>query len=268
VSAFDTVLADVFVYGAEERLDKETERAAIRDAQLGDEAATIALIRAYAPVLRSLVSRHGARIGVEDARMTAVSGLIEAIHAFDLDAYDGQLAGIASHRVSNALREVESTAIAVPERTVRRYLGILRDAGGDANAAAELAESRGMTRAAFLAVRDAFTANHLDEEPMHLDRSTPVWAPAESDAFADADDRAMTDVALAACTGTQREVVMFAYGFRTGDPMSDGEVAEAMSVHSLGEEAVSAGQSVISRASVQRQRAKAIVVMQSALGVA
>ncbi len=267
-ATFETVLADVFEHGAERRLERGPEREAIAAAQFGDPDATIALVYAYAPVLRSLAKRHAARIGTEDARATAISGLMVAIHDFRLHEHEGQLAGIAHSRISNALREVASTAVSVPERTSRRYLQILRAAEGDYDRALALAPDYRMSPEVFAAVHSAFAANHLEEEPRHLDRATAIWAPADSAAFEDSEDAELLDLAWEAVNAPQRDVIRHAYAFETGDPMSDGEVAQAISVRDLGEEAVGEGQTTMSRATAQRHRTRGISAMKTAVGVA
>lgn len=265
MTAFDAVLHEIFVQSAERRLTREEEREMIAGAQFGGEAETLALLYAYAPVLRNLVAQHAQRIGVEEARSAAVSGLLEAIHAFDLATHDGQLAGIAHNFVSNSLRAVASTAMPIESRTLRRYLGAMKAADGDFSAALKILPEIGMTRATFVAVHEALAADHLTDEPRQIDRATPVWAPSSSDAFADADDVALVDRAFAVVHGLQEDVIRHAYGFETGDPMSDAEVAEAISIRDLGPAAVSGGQSVASRATVQRARSKGLAEMRKAV---
>jgi DNA-directed RNA polymerase specialized sigma subunit len=279
MTAFDEILSQVFDHGAEERLELGAEREAIYAAQASDEGSTLALIYAYAPVLRSLASRHAARLGVEEARSVAVSGLLEAIHAFDLDAYEGRLAGIASDYVSNALRETDAEGgLTVPFRTRRRFLAILRRAGGDMALAQEIAEENGMTRETFIAVREATSVSSIDGEDtsgeglesrgaLSSSDATPIWTP-DYDAFTSADDRILSEAALDAVDGIRKEVCLFAYGYETGEALSDGEVAQALSERELGEEAVAAGQYVASRAKVQRERVRALGEMRHALGVA
>ena len=326
MTAFDTVLADVFERGAEARMEREEERRQIAAAQLGDEDATVALIYAYAPVLRAWSSRYTSRLGAEEARSLAISGLLEAIHAFNLREHSGQLAGIVWQHVSNALRD-SGTLVTVPEWSRRTYLTILRTAGDDHPTAEKLAPSLGMTVETFRAVREALAATHLDvhgaqsresdaRNPYYsIDRATPIWI--EDRAAVDQDVRDLAQEALScllptpsahrdgedgdwvaevivatpagpqvthvgvfpkqgAATTAAREaaaamvdekwdIVRYAYGFVTGDPMSDEEVRKAISARDLGAEAVEAGESVMSRAKVQRVRRAALVTMKTSL---
>lgn len=268
---FSTILSDIFEHGAEARLSREEEREHIAAAQQGAEPETLALLLAYAPVLRNLVGKHGSRVGVEDARSAAVSGLLEAIHAFDLDQYEGQLAGIAHDYVSNSLRDTDdrSSTISVNPRSKRRYLGILKAADGDPVAGADIAPGYGMDRMTFLAIREALSASDLDGQPSHkVERATPVWAEDRGDAFGDADDALLAGIARRSVSGLRREVVELAYGFETGDPLSNGEIAQTLSVRELGAEAVEAGQSVASTSKIQREHQKALSTMREAIGVA
>lgn len=274
MTEFEYIIAEVFDRGAEHRLDEVTERDMIERAQYGDQDATIALVYAYAATLRAHAAIHAPRLGAEDARATAVSGLMEAIHAFRLDDDSRILGRIAPNYIARALGAVESTATRVPERTVRRYLGILKLADGDYDRALELASSRAMSRETFAAIHAAYSAaaivEHADEVEtggLHIDRGHPVWA-ADADAFADADTTFLVDKAFLAVDTKHGDVMRYAYGFATGDPLSDGEVAEAISVRDLGEGRVSAGESTLSRATAQRRRHHGLAQMRSALGLA
>lgn len=325
MTAFDTVLADVFEKGAEERMTRDEERRQIALAQTGDEDATIALIYAYAPALRAQVSRHSGRLGVEEARSSAILGLMEAIRAFNLRDHSGQLAGIVWPHISNALRGADGGgSVTIPFMARRYYLEIMRAAGGDERLAEELAPSMKMSVDSFRAVREALRVSALtdgDEAEGYsggrsIDRATPVWV-ADKDAVR-AEVRDMAQEALAAITpkhdavpklvdgkfrwaatvqehGATEELGIFAtkgealiaaateaasrrdpvdvirhaYGFVTGEAMSDKEVRRAIAIRELGEDAVEAGESTMSRAKVQRLRTTALAIMKSYLeGVA
>jgi hypothetical protein len=270
MSAFETVLNDVFAHGAEARLDLEDERAALAEAQMGGEAATLRLIYAYAPALRNLVAQHSGRIGVEEARSAAIAGLLEAIHAFDLARFDGRLAGIVSGHISTALRAVSSTAMQIESRTLRRYRSILAAADGDFREALNKVGDFGMTRATFVAVHEALRTNHLAQEggevggapsASSINYAHPVWVPAGSDALVDADDQELVDLAWTAVSVQEKDVIRHAYGFADGEPHSDGDVAQILSVRDLGQEAVDEGQSTMSRAKAQRIRTRGVEAM-------
>ena len=68
---FQAILSDIFDRGAEQRLSLEEERETIHAAKSGDEAATVALLYAYAPALRNAVARYTEALGADEARSTA-----------------------------------------------------------------------------------------------------------------------------------------------------------------------------------------------------
>lgn len=263
-TTFSTVLAEVFEQGAEFPFaSAEEERAAIRAAQIGNQDATVALIYAYAPALRRSTGqfRHagGAWAGTsasEDLRMAAVEGLMEAIHAFDPDRYERLAATIAGHlAVSAASSFVGPVALSVPVRTLTRFYGILRAAGGDPVAAELIAPEYEMKHETFRAVLEAVRAADTLDTPTDGDeegyaRATePVW----DGRYADAEDRILAEAALGAVTGLERDVVEFSYGFRDYDPTPDAETG-----HRLG----------VSIQKVRRARTAALGNMRNALGVA
>ena len=278
---YTDLYSDLFdAKAAEERMDyanptgdqlpREVEREKIALAQYGDQDATLALLKAYAPLLRRQASVHSARLGTEEARSQAVLGLIEAIHSFDLDAHDGQLAGLAPKVVSRVMNDAEPDWQEVPvaPRTKRRYLDILKRADYDVDRAAEMAPEFDMSRATFLQIREALDVKHIGDGQILLgQRAVPLWADPEDDRFGDIDDLMLADAALGAVQGFQRDVVEHYDGFETGDPMRDAEVAQAISVRDLGEERVEAGESVTSRAKVERNRRTALGAMRSRLGL-
>ena len=265
MTAFETVLADIFDRGAEKRIDDlHTERETIAAAQSGDESATLALLYAYAPALRNLVSRHRDRLGEEDARSAAVEGVLVAIAEFDADSYDGRLAGPIRFHIANALQDSTHDTLPVPSRTVREFLAILRKADGDLKAAALLAPSHGMALDTFFAVRDATMTAHLgDTQPDH---AVSMYGSAR-DAYAAVDDRLLADAALEAMDDLDEAVCRWSYGFETGSELSDAEVAQAMSEAELGIDRVAAGESVVSRATVQRRRKAGLAAARESLCV-
>jgi DNA-directed RNA polymerase specialized sigma subunit len=267
VNLFANVITDVFERHAENRLDIDEERAAIERAKLGDTDATVALVYAYAPALRSSVSnfRKGAvargerpnPAALADLRMSAIEGLIEAVHAFDPDRYD-RLAATVSKYVANSVATylVSPIAITIPQRTLTRFYGILRTAEGNAAEGARIAPEYEMTTETFLAVlsavreADSFDALAADEgDDRGFVNVSPVWDGAQ----ADAEDRILVEAAFAAVDQLEADVVRLAYGFTDYDPVPDAEVAERLG---------------LSRQKAQRTRNSALSHMRDALGVA
>lgn len=260
------LLRAIFDQGAEGRLDAAVETQLIAQAKLGDEAATSRLLIAYAPAIRSGVSWYvrslanaPRREDLDDVRSQAVLGVLEAIQAHDATVAD-RLAGIVASYVRNALSTLAgSTAqLSIPERTLKRFAGILREAEGNVERALELAPTHEMKRETFLAVLAAVRdVDSIDVDPT----TTPGeggWSSSHelavaADAVVDVEDRILVEAALRAVDDTERNVVALAYGFADYDAVPDAEIGERMGY---------------SRAKVQRTRTTALGKMRHALGVA
>jgi len=248
-----------------EPLDAHEERGLIAAAQLGDSAAVERLVLLYAPALRGGVKVYTRallttpqRSDLEDVQADAVMALIEAIHAFDPGKHT-RLAAIAPSYIRNAVSVsagTSATSFTIPERTLKRFFGILRAADGDAELAAGLAPSYEMRRETFLAVLDAVRNTDSyqaveDGEDLSVQafKMAPIW----DGAFGDAEDRILVEGAFRAVDTLEGDVCRLAYGFADYEPQSDPEVAERMG---------------LSRPKVQRVRSGALDKMRSALGVA
>jgi len=252
------------------QMDRDTEREAIALAQYGDQDATLRLLRAYSPLLRRQAALHSARLGTDEARAQAVLGLIEAVHSFDLEGFDGQLAGLAPKVVSRVMNDAEPDWQEVPvaPRTKRRYLDILKRADYDAELAADMAPQFDMSRSTFLSIREALDVRHIGDGQVLLgQRAVPLWQDPEDDRYGDVDDLMLANAALGAVDGFPRDVVEHYYGFVTGDPMSDAEIVQALSERDLGDERAAAGESVTNRSKVERNRRQALGTMRDRLGV-
>jgi RNA polymerase sigma factor (sigma-70 family) len=266
--SFDSVIADVFERRAERRLEVEQERELLAAAQLGDEDAKLAIIYAYATSLRNGVASYtramsaaGESGDLEDVRQSAVMGLLEAINAFDPSKHV-RLAAIVSKYVANAVsaHSQDASGFSIPERTMKRFFGILRKADGNVFEAAKLAPAHEMTTETFLsilsAVRNVDGLEALteggDDSLGGYGREIQVHA-LNGDAAADAEDAVLVEVAFSAVDDLERKVCRLSYGFDDYDPVPDVEVA-----HRLG----------LSRPKAQRVRAGALGKMRQALGVA
>lgn len=287
MTAFDTVLADVFDREAEARIaDPAEERATIAAAKAGDESATLALIYAYAPVLRNCVSRYRnagdawdgwtlvSSQNADEARMIAVGGLLEAVKAFDLGGPHERLAATVWEYVtrsfSDSMAAMEGGA-SIPPRTLTRFYGILNRADRDVAEAERIAPEYAMTRETFRAVLDAVKTGRIEEESLTeagaervAGEARPLWSA--EDGFAAAEDRILCETAFAAVETDEADVVRHAYGFATGEPLSDMAIVYALTVRDLGVDRAVA-ETVVSRATVQRLRTGALVKMRAALAV-
>lgn len=270
-------LDDLFTYADAAPLSLDDEIAAIEAAQLGDDSATVALLTAYGPVLRSTVGRfitsnfsetsRGA-LDQDDLRSIALTAFLEVIR--DHDASKGErLAGVVSQRITRGLTDEfsEVSAVEVPGRTVRRFYGILREADGDINAARDLAPLREMTHATFDAVLAAVSADSIDHtiEADRADNRESTYAPVFSPSpVVDVEDKILADAALRACDDDEHRVVSLQYGFQAVVEIVDGQRVQVDRLPSDREIGDIIG---MTRPTVQRRGKSALSKMRKALGV-
>lgn len=273
----ENLLADIFENSAEERLDLETERATLAAAKAGDQGAKTRLMLAYSAALRNAVAGYTRSLAgqnrdqdqVEEVRAQVLVGFLEAIEAFQPEVHD-RLAAVIGQHLQNAVSVAASSATSfhVPERSLKRFFGILRLAEGNVFEAVRIAPEHEMTVETFMsilaAVRDvdsfdavdgnrsgAYTAQgggFAEEDLWSRTDSTPLW----DGAHADAEDRILVEAAFRAVDGLESEVVGLSYGFTDYEPVPDAEIG-----HRLG----------LSRAKAQRTRSAALGKMRVALGV-
>ena len=252
----------------------EDERLAIELAKHSDAAALERLLLAYAPLIRKLVGTHrhagGARTAagmsshdVDDLRGSALLGFMEAVHAFDPEVHV-RLAAVVGGHLADALRATGSapaSALSIGPRTLKRFFGIVREAGGDMVAAEALATEREMTPDTFRAIRSALrdgesydslqASEGVDGGVREIEASPLQYGDTEP--IRDVEDAILAAAAFRSVDATEGEVCRKAYGFEDRDPISDAEIAEELGM---------------SRATAQRTRTRALDKMRSALGVA
>jgi DNA-directed RNA polymerase specialized sigma subunit len=264
---FDSVLTEIFDRRAEKRLTVEEERATIAEAQAGNEDAKIALFYAYAAALRNGLKWYTRALptvpqagDLDDVRQSAVMGLLEAIAAFRPDVHT-RLAALASGYITNAVsvHSQAASGFSVPERTMKRFFGILRQAEGNVDEAIKIAPSHKMTVETFLAVLSAVrNVDGLEELQGASEDGSGSGREVEArsifgDTVADAEDAVLVEVAFSAVDDLEGDVCRFSYGFNDYDPVPDAEIADRLG---------------FSRAKAQRVRAGALGKMRLALGVA
>ena len=264
--SFDSVIADIFDRRAEKRVSVEEERELLAAAQLGDEDAKLAIFYAYAAALRNGVkwyTRAQPTVpqapDLDDVRQSAVLGLLEAIQNFDPAKHD-RLAAIAAQYITNAVsvHSQAASGFTIPERTMKRFFGILRKADGNIYEATRIAPQHEMTAETFLsilsAVRNVDGLEALQEGgddsvgPREIEARSIFGDPA-----ADAEDAVLVELAFSAVDDLEEAICRLSYGFADYEPIPDVEVA-----HRLG----------LSRPKTQRVRAGALGKMRQALGVA
>lgn len=260
----------------------ETEEAAlIADAKAGDDEATLRLLTLYGPALRSAVGRFKGNVrdgqtsvyaddfgtashSIEDLRSTAVVAFLDVIAEHDPER-SPRLAGAVSQRLTRALAdEVTATsAFVIPERTLSRFFGILRNADGDVETALDSAPTYGMSRETFRDVLAAVQASSLDDvveaataQQERIEGARPIYSTTP---IADAEDRILVEAAFSAVDDDEARICELAYGFRGTEDYAPGEAVP--------DEAIAAVVG-FSRPTVQRKRGKALGKMRKALGVA
>lgn len=256
--SIDRFLSEIFDYAPSAPLTLDDEREAISAAQTGDEPATLRLLRAYAPAMRSTFARYRRAMDVDDLRAEILAAFLAAVQEFD-PAKGDRLAGRLGDRLTRGVGSaVASTStFAIPERTLQRFYGILRRGAGDASRAAEIAPDYEMTRENFLAILAVVRQSEsLDGDAETADvrsaEAHSLWG--EGSRFeADAEDAILCEAAFRAVDEQEKDVVGLAYGFSDYDPVPDAEIG-----HRLG----------LSRPKTQRVRAGALGKMREALAVA
>lgn len=258
------MIEQIFTYAEAAPLTESEEVEAIAAAQAGDEDATMRLLVAYGPALRSAVSGvqsltdGDAPVDLDDARMTAVEGALTALREHD-PAAGPRLAGTIRQHVSDALKRAfadSRPALQVPARTLSRFFGILREVDGDVEAARALAPEREMLATTFDTILAAARPGSIEAlrdpngdgdvrdlvaEPVYV--TSPV---------VDVEDAILVEAAFRAVDDEGERICRLSYGFTEYEPVADAEIG-----HRMG----------LTRPTVQRKRAKALDSMRKALGV-
>lgn len=259
------LIEQIFVGKISVNLSRQEELDLVTAHRQGDESATVRLMQAYAGLLNSSVRRftqtgnQDQALGdLDDMRSSALVGLLEAVKAFD-PAQHERIATIAPRYIAGELSSEATGAshFTVPERSMKRYWSILREANGDVMNALQLAPTMHMDPSTFLSIHSAVrgTSSYSGTEQ---DGAPEVYHTSVDGVVASTElvieDAMLVAAAFEAIDGDQTEVVRSYYGFDDyGEPQSDAEVA-----HRMG----------LSRPKVQRVRASALNDMRKKLGVA
>jgi RNA polymerase primary sigma factor len=220
--------------------DAADEQFVVLAALDGDEAAWASLMRAYIPAIQAVVARHSqSALENEDIRQTAMEGFVGAVREYDADKAT-RVAGLVKFKVSEALskRHGQSFVATVPRRTRERVTQILRVAEGDAVLAEELAPEYGMSRRTF---REAYQGFQAIVPPLHGQDGHPktytgamVQELANRPLVAEpttVEDAELVDAAMSAdLTERERAVVVLSFGLTGRNPMTDGQIGEAVGV--------------------------------------
>lgn len=226
-------------------------------AQHGDRDAYEALLADFVPNLLGLSRAFADRLGREEAESAALLGFVEAVNAYEPSSDpDGVgVVAILSGYVREALASAAGVTMpfSVPERTAKRFWGILRAAEGDPVKAAQIAPDFDMAsdtfRSIFVLMRGTSSLEAWVEAERHGGDSFYGWT-VESSTVEDEFD---VERAFRSVDTMERDVVRAAYGFTEYRPMSDEEIASEGWAGS--------------RSRVQRTRTRALEKMRKALGV-
>jgi DNA-directed RNA polymerase specialized sigma24 family protein len=262
MSAF--TLSDLFTYSdTDAALTVADEVLLIEAAQAGDGDAYVRLLTAYGRTLRKTSGKAAKILGDEEAQAVAMVAFAEVLSSHDPhdeNYADGRLAARLTPHLKDRLSEAIASAnpFEVPKRTHVRFLGIMKEADGDVEAARALAPARQMTVETFDAVRAAIDTGSLSEgeeaeegsaRPSRIEGASPVFTPSP---VVDVEDRLLVEAAFRAVDDEQHRIVSLFYGFTEYETVPDAEIG-----HRMG----------LTRPTVQRKRAKALDSMRKTLGV-
>lgn len=235
-------------------LDQPTERKLILSAQAGDQHALAQLIDEHEPMLRAMVRRlpNLPAASHEDLLQEARLGFIETVADFDTERME-RLNTAARHRARKAvmIALASAHAIAVPERTMSRYLAAWDGTDSYAEALANATTGdRPMNSTTFVAVHVALHGGvSLDSREDDSDAGSlheTIAAPAPAELPGD-----ITHVMLSTLDAESRMIIEMAHGLDGGEPLMDLEIARALDM---------------SRATVQRRRQAALRTLSARFG--
>lgn len=232
-------------------MNQSEELALIIRSQEGDGEATEKLLAAHEGLLRSIVARYPENgvVSREDLFQEATLGLLETIIEFDTES-GLRLSTYGKVRAQAAVARAAAASAPIPvgERTLRRYLKAW-SVSEDYSEAEAYAVQAGMGPDTFRQVYEALNGvtsldSTVDEEGRSLHETIPSQEPQGGNA-----------PDLSKLNSEQAFVIRLAYGYETGEPMTDLQIA-----HYLHEEF----EVSMSRATVQRRREAALNVLRGA----
>lgn len=200
-------------------------------AQAGDRQATEALMARMEPLVRSAARKmsRGSTVPMEDMIQEAWAGVFEALQTFDPDKGSFESWAFAPMRRGM----VESypgyvSGPSVPRGTAEKYASAMASANGDPSVAMGLAREAGMAEETFAAAHAAFSGTYSTSafSDSEADR---FEIEAEGDSFQDLASRLETEAWLSHLPEREAFIVA-AYVGLGGEPMTDSEIAEALSI--------------------------------------
>lgn len=222
------------IFGYEETitLTEQEEADLITLAQGGDSEAFMYLMRVYGRTLRKQSNRASKTLdmndrsySVEEARDLAVMAFTEVVMTHDVhsEEYNARIAGRLATELTETygFAHAGSKSLTVSKRHYSRYVGIMKKADQNLDAAYELAvEAPGMDPDTFLAIHRAVQGTSLDAALTGEDGSIIETANARpvvtlvDDAYTEAEDAVLIDAAFAAVNDEEERILSLHYGFR------------------------------------------------------
>lgn len=238
-------ITQIFAYGTGAALSETELSDAFTAAKAGDNESFTRLARHYIKPLQAAL-RPWHRADVDEARQLALVALWDAIRKADtLDRLDKSVAAAVRDAVNDGMGAT-IRPVTIPKKTLYRYRKCLRENGGNVKAAKADARNHDLDPDTFAAVAEAM-GDAVDIDDL---RNLDLRAHRDPARVSDAEARTL-EVALAALTGRQRDIILIAYGFQDfGEPQVDAEIARRVGV---------------SRRTVVSERHKALEVMRDAV---
>ena len=238
----------------------DDERPIIQKAQNGCGESYETLLTKYAPLLKKYARSAPRTAETDEVQGALLLGFVEAVTDYQPEQHD-TLAATLPNYLKRSLSGIGITAssFTIPQRSLSRWLMIMRKADGNTFKALEMAPSFSMTTETFLAIRSVLRdTNSLEAvllggeyvvRTLHIHSKDPVG---ESDheltqlVFQHkGDENDLTD--------QEAQVLRHAYGYMTyGEPQTDDAVGANIG---------------ISRSSVQRIRTTALDKARRRLGI-
>lgn len=286
VNAYAKALVEIFERRAEERIeDVAEERALIEAVASGadyDGSATVALMYAYAPALRSGArwyfnaanarGENPSHYDHEEIRARAIEGLLKAVRAFNPEKHD-RLAAIVREYVLDEVvtYAADSLEFTVSPRTLKRYFAVLRAADQNVYKALALCGKPGpgkdLSKDTFLRILSATRDVESYDAPTGGDEDSwedrPAAALWTSDAIQDVESRIMVEMVFDDfgddndLTHREAEILLFKYGFKPlREDIGDRAISDAMVAREIGS----------TRPTVAREHGKALDKARARLG--
>lgn len=222
-------------------------------AQSGDQESTETLYHSVISALRNWSRAFSATVDYDEALAVSSLAFYEAVMDFvpgDGSSFIGLLQGYVQSSLTDAGRfsggsSGSGVQVSVPERTLKRFHAILREADYDLDKGIELARQHSMNPSTFLDIYRASADMGSEEDDL--------LAVASAESVSDlVEETVLLDAAWSSVNNIETTVCERYYGFTDYREHSDAEIAEGIS---------------FTRSKVQRTRTGALDKMRMAVGL-